>query len=123
GDSNPRYAIHVYTLSRRAPSTTRPPVLSAFLNEKRSPLFYQIRAYPVFKRFARPRSRLQPWRSNLRFRRYHTLDVTCDHVDLQIHGDAGFQVLQRGHFHGVRYEIDADQATVIAICDLIDGKA
>src|SRR5690606_15087379 len=27
GDSNPRYAMNVYTLSRRAPSTTRPPVL------------------------------------------------------------------------------------------------
>ncbi len=26
GDSNPRYACDVYTLSRRAPSTTRPPV-------------------------------------------------------------------------------------------------
>src|SRR5690554_8173419 len=26
GDSNPRYAINVYTLSRRAPSTARPPV-------------------------------------------------------------------------------------------------
>ena len=26
-DSNPRYAINVYTLSRRAPSTTRPPLL------------------------------------------------------------------------------------------------
>ena len=25
-DSNPRYAINVYTLSRRAPSTTRPPL-------------------------------------------------------------------------------------------------
>ncbi len=30
GDSNPRYAINVYTLSRRAPSTTRPPVLMDF---------------------------------------------------------------------------------------------
>src|SRR5690606_26346312 len=29
GDSNPRYAINVYTLSRRAPSTTRPPVRTA----------------------------------------------------------------------------------------------
>ncbi len=26
-DSNPRYACDVYTLSRRAPSTTRPPLL------------------------------------------------------------------------------------------------
>ena len=26
GDSNPRYACDVYTLSRRAPSTARPPV-------------------------------------------------------------------------------------------------
>ncbi len=26
-DSNPRYAFDVYTLSRRAPSTTRPPLL------------------------------------------------------------------------------------------------
>ncbi len=25
-DSNPRYAFDVYTLSRRAPSTTRPPL-------------------------------------------------------------------------------------------------
>src|SRR5699024_7599648 len=25
-DTNPRYAMNVYTLSRRAPSTTRPPV-------------------------------------------------------------------------------------------------
>ncbi len=25
-DSNPRYGVTVYTLSRRAPSTTRPPV-------------------------------------------------------------------------------------------------
>ena len=33
GDSNPRYALNVYTLSRRAPSTTRPPVRCAsFLN-------------------------------------------------------------------------------------------
>ena len=29
GDSNPRYAFDVYTLSRRAPSTARPPVLIA----------------------------------------------------------------------------------------------
>ena len=28
-DSNPRYAINVYTLSRRAPSTTRPPLREA----------------------------------------------------------------------------------------------
>src|SRR5690606_31517869 len=44
GDSNPRYAIHVYTLSRRAPSTARPPVLIlAYLCDKikRSPPFYQ----------------------------------------------------------------------------------
>ncbi len=32
-DSNPRYAFDVYTLSRRAPSTTRPP-LSLFFSLK-----------------------------------------------------------------------------------------
>ncbi len=29
-DSNPRYAFDVYTLSRRAPSTTRPPLFLIF---------------------------------------------------------------------------------------------
>jgi len=29
-DSNPRYALDVYTLSRRAPSTTRTPLLGDF---------------------------------------------------------------------------------------------
>ena len=31
GDSNPRYAMNVYTLSRRAPSTARPPVLLSLI--------------------------------------------------------------------------------------------
>ncbi len=32
-DSNPRYAFGVYTLSRRAPSTTRPPLCKSIFKE------------------------------------------------------------------------------------------
>ncbi len=47
-DSNPRYAFDVYALSRRAPSTARPPILkksplNAFLTRFRDLLFALFR--------------------------------------------------------------------------------
>lgn len=50
GDSNPRYAYHVYTLSRRAPSTARPPVLLRF------PLLRKLRIRDSSRLRGRPAS-------------------------------------------------------------------
>ena len=58
-DSNPRYAFDVYTLSRRAPSTTRPPLCNFFITGGQitkktlnpETLFVNFKTFPLAKNF------------------------------------------------------------------------
>ena len=50
-DSNPRYGCAAYTLSRRAPSTTRPPL---FIVEQITKNILVFEIYPVIFRTFRP---------------------------------------------------------------------
>lgn len=78
GDSNPRYALNVYTLSRRAPSTARPPVRCVISKEKRQPA---ILASPID--------------------RQHALNVPGDRVDLKVYFLPRNEVFKGGYRYGV----------------------
>lgn len=89
GDSNPRYALNVYTLSRRAPSTARPPVRCVISKEKRQPA---ILASPV--------------------ERQHPLDVPGNRVDLKVYFLPGNKVFECRHRDSVRDQIDTELAAL-----------
>src|SRR5690606_12041088 len=135
GDSNPRYAIHVYTLSRRAPSTTRPPVLhactpwrqakSAILTEE-----CKIRQRARTGRHA-PVNRVPPDGSGGAqahgnghpHAAHHALDIAGDQVDLQVDGRADFQVAQRRDLHGMGDQVDGDFRAFFLVVHAVDRQA
>ena len=89
GDSNPRYALNVYTLSRRAPSTARPPVRCVISKEKRQPT---ILASPV--------------------ERQHPLDVPGNRVDLKVYFLPGNKVFECRHRDRVGDQVDTELAAL-----------
>ncbi len=53
----------------------------------------------------------------------HALDIARNQVDFQVHLRARLQVAQRGVFHRVRDQVDADLAAIGQVSDPVHGQA
>src|SRR5699024_11423864 len=108
--------MNVYTLSRRAPSTTRPPVR---LLAKAGPAIRKAQHYsPNIDQPPKPNCQVPP--STLK--RHHALYVTSDHVNLQVDPVSFMQTAQRGDLKRVRNQVDGDETTPVGVCNGVDGQ-
>src|SRR5699024_7461873 len=109
-------AMNVYTLSRRAPSTTRPPVR---LLAKADPAIRKAQHYsPNTDQPPKP-NRLVPLST---VKRHHALHIASNHVNLQVDPVPFTQTTQLSYQKLVRNQVNGYEATLVVVCNSVDGQ-